>query len=94
MIKRLLHSFMVDTFLLRAGCNEALLEVAEEGKTEAFGALHAAGWGQLDVVRALLAAGAQVDCKDGKGKRRRRRELGFRINLLVVLQATCGLPAI
>ena len=84
---------MVDTLLLRAGCNKALLEVAE-GKTEACGALHAAGWGQLDVVRALLAAGAQVDCKNGDGKRRRRREPGFRINLLVVLLATCGLPAI
>eukprot|EP00976_Prorocentrum_cordatum_P018052 364999-Prorocentrum_minimum.AAC.1 len=85
---------MVDTLLLRAGCNKALLEVAEEGKTEACGALHAAGWGQGDVLRALVAAGAQVDCKNSNGKRRRRREPGFRINLLVVLQATCGLPAI
>ena len=85
---------MVDTFLLRAGCNKALLEVAENGKTKVCGALHAAGWGQGDVLRALVAAGAQVDCKNRNGKRRRRREPGFRINLLVVLQATCGLPAI
>eukprot|EP00959_Pyramimonas_sp_CCMP1952_P117535 2457153-Pyramimonas_sp.AAC.1 len=53
------------------GCNKALLEVAENGKTKVCGALHAAGWGQVDVFRALLAAGAQVDCEGSAGKRSR-----------------------
>ena len=55
-------------WLVHAGLNAALLELVEHGQTKICNALHLAGWEKVDVVRALLARGAQVNYKGNKGK--------------------------